>query len=147
MVRRPVKKVIKIIGYIPVLWRDEDWDYEHILILLNHKLYRVAKELEVGNFVGCEDEAKEVHKVINGFKSFMEDDFDSARLEAIGKEIEKNMEFIERPDGMFELKFSNIPDKLRAEQKKELARSEKARQAKYNASMNILKERLQKWWN
>jgi len=37
------EKVIKIITYIPILWKDEDWSWEYIINILNFKLKRVAR--------------------------------------------------------------------------------------------------------
>lgn len=44
-----VEFVRKLIAYIPVLWRDRDWDYAYIYILLEFKLQRMEKCLLNGH--------------------------------------------------------------------------------------------------
>lgn len=39
-VKKFLNKIIKICKYLPILWKDEDWDYEYILALLKYKLKR-----------------------------------------------------------------------------------------------------------
>lgn len=34
---------MRIIEWLPILWRDRDWDYAHILMILSYKLSRVRK--------------------------------------------------------------------------------------------------------
>lgn len=36
-------KIKKIIDYIPILWKDEDWDYYHLLELIKYKISRMKK--------------------------------------------------------------------------------------------------------
>lgn len=37
-IKRFLRKIGKIIGWLPILWKDEDWDYEYILDILRHKV-------------------------------------------------------------------------------------------------------------
>lgn len=46
-----IEKIIKIIQYIPILWRDEDWDYEYLLDLISFKLNKMKKCLIKNNIV------------------------------------------------------------------------------------------------
>lgn len=39
--RNLIKKIKTIISYLPVLWKDEDWDYFYLDALLLHKLKRM----------------------------------------------------------------------------------------------------------
>ena len=44
-IRRFISKIIKIVQYIPILWEDEDWDYDYLLTLIQYKLKRMRATL------------------------------------------------------------------------------------------------------
>ena len=33
----------KLINWIPIIWKDRDWDYEFLLIILEHKITSMEK--------------------------------------------------------------------------------------------------------
>lgn len=42
-VRQFVARVVRFFDWLPVLWRDNDWDWVFVLILLRHKLERMVQ--------------------------------------------------------------------------------------------------------
>ena len=50
-----IKKIVRFVGkvfaYLPVLWRDEDYDYGHILSLLKYKLKRTRLHILKHNII------------------------------------------------------------------------------------------------
>jgi hypothetical protein len=47
-IRRVYRKIRKIVQWIPLLWEDEDWDYNYILTVLDYKLSRTYNEIKNG---------------------------------------------------------------------------------------------------
>lgn len=50
-IKRFIGKILRIIDYIPVLWRDEDWDFEYIFPILRKKVDRVGKCIKNNNII------------------------------------------------------------------------------------------------
>jgi len=62
-VKRTMSKIKKIVEYIPLLWKDEDWDFVSILAMLEFKINRVAKTVRKNNHI-ADEEIKEMEKTI-----------------------------------------------------------------------------------
>ncbi len=58
--RRLFYRLERIWAYLPILWRDHDWDHSYILRLLAFKLRRVQKALAKGHHANREQEARRV---------------------------------------------------------------------------------------
>lgn len=55
-----------IIYYLPIIWKDRDWDNEYILDLLKHKLKKNKKNLlKYSCCVGAKENAEEIQSVID----------------------------------------------------------------------------------
>lgn len=74
--KRYFKKVKKILSWLPVLWKDEDWDYEYILDILYHKVKTLDKTLVendlVSNIEQIHGEMQEFLKAIYNFQHYYE---------------------------------------------------------------------------
>ena len=70
-IKRIFKKIYKILCYLPLLWRDEDWDYEYMLLLLRHKINNLGTTILGNNIIkeskDVYDSTKEVVKAIDKF--------------------------------------------------------------------------------
>src|ERR1051325_2723979 len=40
------RQLKRLIEYIPVIWKDRDWDYHYLLVMLKYKLSRHRKDME-----------------------------------------------------------------------------------------------------
>lgn len=63
-IRKVIKKIKKIIDYIPILWNDEDWDFEYLLLLLRFKLNKI-KDCIHENDIIVKHEQREIFIGIN----------------------------------------------------------------------------------
>ena len=63
-IRRIISKIKKIIDYIPILWNDEDWDFEYLLLLLRFKLDKI-KDCIHKNDIIVKHEQREIFIGIN----------------------------------------------------------------------------------
>lgn len=48
------EKIKKIIAYLPLLWQDEDWDYDFLIKLIQFKLLRMKNKFVANNIVSNE---------------------------------------------------------------------------------------------
>lgn len=42
-IRRIIRRIKNLIRWIPIIWKDEQWDYYHIFEILKHKLIFTAE--------------------------------------------------------------------------------------------------------
>ena len=60
-----LRKIGKILSYLPILWADEDWDHSYVLILLRFKLSRMEKFIrEKGIHLNHLQDAKKIRRVV-----------------------------------------------------------------------------------
>jgi hypothetical protein len=45
-----IKKILKVIAYLPIIWKDEDYDYSYLLTLMAFKINRMRKRNESVKF-------------------------------------------------------------------------------------------------
>ena len=72
------RKIKKILGYLTLLWKDEDWDYNYLLELMHHKLKRMQLELRdnrVCPVVGQEKIQRRLDVIVESLKRLCEDDY------------------------------------------------------------------------
>lgn len=55
-----LRQIIKIIRYIPLLWKDRDWDWTFFITFIERKLEYMEKELREGHAANAEQTAKQV---------------------------------------------------------------------------------------
>ncbi len=56
---RTYRKVVKIVQWLPLLWRDEDFSYGYLLDIIQYKLRRMADHIEANDrHVGCRPTVK-----------------------------------------------------------------------------------------
>ena len=148
-------KILKLISFLPVLWKDEDWDYEYLLILLRTKLIWMKKYFTNSHIIVDEERLKIIQEVentieeINSFLNF---------------ELSDNHEI----DPPFEISHTTVPVEngagckiidINKETGKELTKEEEEAYTKYlralydkenehwNNIFNIIKEHGQGWWD
>lgn len=63
-IKRFILKIIKIFQYLPILWQDEDYDFEYLLLLIKFKIQRIKKEIIKNNII-VKDEQDSISKSIN----------------------------------------------------------------------------------
>lgn len=42
---------VKLVSYIPLLWRDRDWDWIFIMLLLQYKIKRTRQTIRANSFI------------------------------------------------------------------------------------------------
>jgi hypothetical protein len=70
-----LRRLHTILSYIPILWKDHDWDQGYLLDLLQFKLERIEKSLLKGHRRGDKVTLKDLHTMINLLKRIKEDPY------------------------------------------------------------------------
>jgi len=63
-IKRFLGKIIKIFQYMPLLWNDEDWDFQYLLDLIEFKLKRIKKCIRQNDII-VEHEINEIEQGIS----------------------------------------------------------------------------------
>jgi hypothetical protein len=67
---------IKVIQYMPILYKDEDWDYHFLLILIRYKLSRMRKCIKKNNILLHTDKyCNQMKQIEDLIELILEDDF------------------------------------------------------------------------
>lgn len=154
MIRRPIKKIIKIIHYLPILWRDEDWDWMYIMQLLSYKLKRTRLCILNNQFIEnsqlIHDEILEVEKC---FERLLNDDYCAEEMEKIDKKW-RHYEFIGYDSETGQM-ISNT--KTKAEEHLRLQKcedydkvytdQETAIKQDLEKAFSIMTEKIRNWWD
>ena len=82
-IKRWIRKIRKIIDYLPILWKDEDFDHGYITILYHYKLKRSREHMEEHQlFVGWEKVVKDMKRAEDALARLAdEDNFDFKQRE------------------------------------------------------------------
>lgn len=134
---RVIQKIIKIIQYIPILWRDEDWDYEYLLALITYKLKRMKKAFIANSIV----ETNKLKDIISGIDSTVKHienycDVDGKSFDTVyGKSLDNlqiNRDFTKEESDEF---FKYSVEKFNFEN------------SEWDNIWNTIKEEGRKWWD
>jgi hypothetical protein len=156
----PVKKIIKILAWIPILWEDRDWDDSSVLYLLKYKIMRMRKE--IANGYGAEDwkqeRLAEMDATLSVVQKIIDGDFaKSERAEHAEKygEINFRSEPTDNPKwrrGIISYSKIDPNDSEKAEQARQesfvISQVEELRETEaYNELFKLLAQNLRKWWD
>lgn len=161
-VRRPYRKISRVIAYIPVAWKAEDWDYRYSLDVFKFQLERQIKwfESDRAMTMSAPERAKEIKTFVKLLEKVYEKDYAIQYLtdieEIFGKEA-LDFEFIptDETGKYFEMKY-----KYEIEPRYELVRDEiskmkdegfKTSHAKQDKAHRILwkylEHHISSWWD
>lgn len=154
---RIFKKIKRIIDYIPILWNNEDWDYEHLLELIEFKLRRMKKCIRQNNII-VENEIQEIEdgidrtlKAIDNYLYYIEnfpmlDPEESYNIEMYWKKNEDRntssmaYRFVDGKDVPEDHEFHKYNEKY-------IKRLYLWQQSNWNRIWNTIRDNSQKWWD
>ena len=129
------KQTKTLFQYLPIIWRDRDWDSNYILYLLRYKLDRMQKEFQKGQHVGCEIEAQQMRRCIRLIDRITKDEYFDELLDYKNTYIYGNQE--DEKDLEKHLERCRL-DYLKAE---EMA------QRDWDVLFSILHKKMRRWWD
>ena len=154
-IKRFFNKIIKIVTFIPILWRDEDWDYNYMLQLLQAKLIFMRRYFMNSNIVTKETTKKilsGIDKTLESIKKFTENDSfgvyevkspfeithefrkceNGPASEFISINKDENREFTEEDEELFKEYLLKITDE---------------ENTNWNAIFNTIRDEARGWWD
>lgn len=153
-----IKKLIKIIQWLPILWNDYDWDYSYLLTLIDYKLKRMQKALKEGMAIQehIDAKVKEIQDVRDIIKQIEEDNFiekeEKAHEKEFGKLKTKTIQNLNNKN-LIEVKFyyaqiSKKNNKIAIKKSVGISRLNEIRcQKAYYKMFNLMAKNIQGWWD
>lgn len=129
-IKRFLRKIGKIIGWLPILWKDEDWDYEYILDILRHKVDTMGVYIRDSGIA------------LNDINTYYETrDF----IQAIDNYINSNDLF----ENIYGEYYQNLPERMtfKSFKKDYYAHMIEFEQECWETIWDIIKKNGLKWWN
>jgi len=163
-IRRFFRRVKKLIEFMPVVWRHEDWDHSFVMEFNAYLFKRLYKGVYTeGHHLYRPSEARKLQTVIELCKRLSNDhDYTDAHYDAFRKKYGKDQdEFADHleevvMDGVKRTLYSDpVKKRLTPEQyeayKKEMTQLHKLEDYLYQQDMDllfkILKKNMKKWWD
>lgn len=143
MIRNIVRGIRNVIHYLPIIWRDRDWDHTYLLQLMEFKLRRMSKFFkEEDLLVHDERSSKETLICAELLKRLVEDDYCSKEWDEHYAKFP--WEFEELPDGSA-LKIGKKGETNSS--LKILRKSKEVRKVDEELFFKIFKRKYTHWWN
>lgn len=148
-----IEKIIKIIKYLPVLWKDEDWDFEFLLLLIKFKITRMRDCIYKNNIIVPHERRRifiGMNQAINHIDNYLQE-FDVYEQ---NNKLPFNYEYRTEPNsnGTYGIKIYNT-DENRALNEQEdklyneyLINAYKWQQNEWNLIFDTIKSEGENWW-
>ncbi len=130
--RRFYNRIRTIIAWLPLLWKDYDWDYSFFITIIQFKLTRMANCIEKSNIiVDASEIAAQMREAVEHLDKFSD-----------------TMEHYPHPDNMPEWSFLG-PDNTPCPQewKDYYNLINEKEQEHWNAAWELVREKGQHWWD
>lgn len=162
-IRGFIKNCIRVIDYIPIVWRHRDWDYGFVL-KFNKKLHEDLYKgiYEKGHHVFTKKDARRLKTVIALYDRLREDDYDEFVYAQMEKKYGVNDFYFtkvegseNKPGGPYSTMRSTLEDRQTPEQRKKYWEEKKAlykhceqlRVNDFELLGKYLAKYSKKWWD
>lgn len=161
-----IRKISRIVWWIPVLWKDEDWDHRYILTILDKKLERTRDAIKNGHGDDEQwinprcaeiDEARDLLSIVLK-DEFVESEFNSfyekyGHIKMIDREVDPKTGCI-RCDMVYEktiMPDGTINKEILEEAHEEIRRlsaiEEERRGEAYQKLFSSISKNIRNWWD
>jgi hypothetical protein len=145
-----------ILAYIPIAWKDRDWDMAHTFTLLEFKFGRMIKDQQTTTFQAVDSDRtiREIQIAKELCKRLANDNYESKRFEAVinildpyDKDWFNKLEEVE-VDGIkyWKMEFNDDPQ-LKRFRKKAMEARVQLRQADLELLTKLIQKRSNGWWS
>jgi hypothetical protein len=145
------ESITTTLKWLPVIWKDRQWDHTYIWLILKFKLSLVANELENNSHhIGAELDAAKVKQAMYLISRIQADDYCADKLEA-WHQVAGSFDFnnvdennclkrtIERTEAEAKVDNANF--------KKIIAEASYLKNQDYDTLFKLLKKNLERWWS
>ena len=150
--RGVIAGIKNLIYWFPVIWRDHNWDYYHLLQILKHKLQAIEKDAADWMSIDAELLASRLNRAVLMIDMIMEE-----AHEAEAFEIHKNkwgaakVEWITLGDNLIEMHvtYPEASDQEAAKEdfRKLLDRANASRKLSIKTLFYIIENNFERWWD
>jgi len=108
-----IRKIKQVLSWLPIIWKDEDWDYGYFIQIVEFKLNKIAECLEKDTIhENAKEHAAKVRETLNYFSNYQNcfdlvDKPETAIAEFRDREFYCNDEFGEYCDKVNKLEAEN----------------------------------------
>lgn len=156
--KKTIRWAIKSTEYAKILWKDFDWDFTYILILLQYKLKRTRLAILKDNIILRNEEvASQIEHVETLISKYLDNDFCKELYDAHDKKWGtrvKNEDASEPSNAPWDWPFRRenaTTIKLHRQEKEEYMAihelAEKERQKVFENIFDFMKKYMQQWWD
>jgi hypothetical protein len=136
-VRNIYRNTKRIVEWIPVIWRDRDFDRGYLYTMLKYKLTRMADHFEEHkNFTGWEKIVEHIRECVQIIERLQKDEY-----------IEKEMDDFREKVGWTVQSRRELSNEEKAEFWAIRARQCQARDDDKARLFEIMKEHIDEWWD
>lgn len=161
--KKSAQKVIKICQYIPLLWADEDWDWEFILNLLKYKLQRTKICIKKNDIIAEEEQdevTRQIGIVIKLLDRVEKDEYsDWLEREIQEKYCKDFLAYLPKDSALYELMHEGGPkdhdtrfskeerEDIQAMWRKSYEVADRMRSRDIKRAMSVMAKHIQWWWD
>lgn len=143
-VKRFFSRIQRFFDYVPLIWKDEDWDSAYIYILMKYKIGRIRKTIhENDNHEGCEKDVANMKEVEECIQRVLDESHMDKEYEEFHDKYP--MKFEDMKDGTSRLVDQGEP--CNTERKNLVAKSNEMWLKDWNRIWEIMKDESRKWWD
>lgn len=139
------RKLRNVARWIPVLWRDVDWDYSSLLEVVRFKIMNMRKHhREHRNHADWEEVAGQMTAAEGCLGRLLADDYARELWDAHDMEFPRG-EFARTAEGMWML--PPMPDEARVSFGRVVAEEERLRQLDLDEFAHVFVKHVRGWWD
>lgn len=153
--RRQRRRFKRLIAWLPIIWDDEEWDYEYLFKIMQFKISRMRSQMAKNNrHIGCEQQVKEMQRAefllsrISFSDFYFENNENSKNNDKQGKCScpEVTMTFEQLPNGCSLCHF-HYCEFCEKSFKHWYKREEAKERFDIQYTMNYIARKCQRWWD
>lgn len=145
-----------LIKWFPTIWKDRNWDYYFIYVILRYKLKLTEKTIRNGHHVDCEKDADKIKKCIFLLNRLIKDDYLEMTMKVHDKKWGKGTSKFEKiKDSEFyswHIDYENVKtekDKIqqRKDFKRAIERENILKKQDKKMLFKLLEKHIETWWD
>lgn len=157
-IQRFFDQVIRVIQWIPVIWKTHDWDSAYAIDVFAYQLERTAKRLESVTHYNGKPEARRIRMILRLMKKVCDEDYSMEWMDIEDRVFGKSkLVFHPAPefgDGMMEIhreydrKYTAKEREMIDESMRELRLRCYAKQERAHKLLwDLIEHNIQRWWD
>ena len=148
--------VRNIIRWIPILYKDRDWDYYYLLSVMRFKMCNINNYLKKHqSFEGVEVEIERIDRVVAALDRLINDQYDDQCLESVYKKYGERTMYIKKIDdehSQLDFLYENVKTEQQAadynrEFKQALEQAEVMRKNDAKIVFRTIEKYGRNWWD